>query len=611
MRIEPASHLRGTLRLPGDKSISHRYAILGAMAHGATHVTNYSPSQDCESTLTCLRMLGCKPEFQNGELVIESDGWEHFEPPVAMLDAGNSGTTIRLMSGVLAAQPFTSAIGGDDSLNRRPMKRIVDPLAAMGASIEARPGSYPPLTIHGRRLKGIRYTTPVASAQVKSCLLLAGVAASGTTTVIEKTQSRDHTERALPIFGVEARREGLQCRVLGGTRLFAARVQVPGDFSAAVYFILAALLVPGSEILIPGVGLNPTRTRLLTLLEGAGAGIEVRHDRLVQGEPVGDLRVTFSEEVGQRFPPVISGRWIPNLIDEIPSLAVLGTQLAKGFTVKDATELRKKESDRIGSIAFNLRELGLEVEESADGFHIPAGQTLQGGRVRTFGDHRIAMAFSLAGLIAPEGIELDDPDCVAISFPGFFQELARLGGGRESEASPIGKRHVFLVGFMASGKSTVGRRLGKRMGLPFLDLDSLIEEEQGTSINDLFSTRGEAFFRHLETRMLARAVAGPPCLLALGGGAFSSDLNREMVLKSGVSVWLKVPLELARQRCLGDRHRPHAQDPAQLERLFRQRQKDYGQAHLHIEVERKSPRAISAEIVRKIQEVLNGMDQNH
>jgi 3-phosphoshikimate 1-carboxyvinyltransferase len=426
MQIAPTTEFRGEINLPGDKSISHRYAILGALAEGVTRIFNFSPSQDCSSTLACLASLGVKVARSNSTVSISSSGWKNLSTPETRLNAGNSGTTIRLLSAVLAARPFHSTIEGDASLNQRPMRRIIDPLTLMGASITARDNQYPPLAIQGGVLRGIRYPLPIASAQVKSCVLLAGLQARGVTTVIEPAPSRDHTERALPLFGARLESKGREISVEGGQNLVPAEARVPGDFSGAVFFIIATLLIPGAVIRIRDVGINPTRTGLLTLLVNAGADIQTSHQQDLNGEPVADLTIRYSDQVFHSFPAEIAGEWIPNLIDEIPALSVLGTRLKKGLLIKDAQELRKKESDRIQAVAGNLLRLGIQVQESPDGLYIPPGQRLRGGKVLTGGDHRIAMAFAVAGLIADAPVELDDPGCCAVSFPGFFDALDSL-----------------------------------------------------------------------------------------------------------------------------------------------------------------------------------------
>ncbi len=426
MRIEPVSSFRGEIVLPGDKSISHRYAILGAMAKGTTRISHFSRSQDCQSTLRCLKKLGIGIRQSENELEIQSEGWKRFQKPKELLDAGNSGTTIRLLSALLSASPFVSTIQGDDSLNRRPMERIIRPLTQMGAKIEAVQDDFPPLRISGSQLRGIHYRLPVASAQVKSCVLLAGLMAQGETTAVEEAASRDHTERALPFFEAVFRRENHESTVTGPASLKAVQMEIPGDFSAAVFFIVAGLLVPDAKICLRRVGVNPSRTGLLTLLENAGARVERTNLREFNAEPVCDLKICFSHEPLKRFPAEISGKWLPNMIDEIPVLAILATRLEQGLRVRGGEELRKKESDRIKSIVVNLKNLGVQVEEYPDGFSVPPGQQIQGGRVQTFGDHRIAMAFAVAGLIARRPVELDHPSCVSVSFPEFFEKLRSL-----------------------------------------------------------------------------------------------------------------------------------------------------------------------------------------
>ena len=428
MRIEPVSSFRGEIALPGDKSISHRYAILGAMAHGTTRISHFSQSQDCQSTLRCLKQLGLGIRQSENELEIQSEGWTRFQKPKELLDAGNSGTTIRLLSALLSAAPFVSTIQGDNSLNHRPMERIIRPLTQMGAKIEAFQDDFPPLRISGAQLRGIHYLLPVASAQVKSCVLLAGLMAQGETTAVEEIPSRDHTERALPFFEAVFRGENHESTVTGPASLKAVQMEIPGDFSAAVFFIVAGLLVPDAEICLRRVGVNPSRTGLLTLLEDAGARVERTNLQEFNAEPVCDLKICFSRELLKRFPAEISGKWLPNMIDEIPALAILATRLEQGLRVRGGEELRKKESDRIKSIVVNLKNLGVQVEEYPDGFFVPPGQQIQGGRVQTFGDHRIAMAFAVAGLISTRPVELDHPSCVSVSFPEFFERLQSLTG---------------------------------------------------------------------------------------------------------------------------------------------------------------------------------------
>lgn len=423
-RIDPVrAPLGGEVQVPGDKSISHRYALLGGMAGGTTRIRNFSSSEDCQATLSCIEALGAGVARDASRVEITSPGWRRFTPPARTLDVHNSGTTIRLLSALLAAGRFSSRVQGDSSLNQRPMKRIMDPLIRMGARIEARDGGFPPLLIQGGGLTGVRYRLPIASAQVKSCVLLAGMMAEGETEVEETGPSRDHTERALPFFGVPLIRNGTCLRVRGGARLHGVDFRIPGDFSSALFFLVAGLLVPGSRIALKRVGVNPSRVGFLSLLEEAGIRVERSNPTESNGEPVCDLQIRADPRVRKQFPNQISGDWVAQLIDEIPALAILGTSLDRGFQVRDAQELRHKESDRIHSVVVNLRQLGVEVREFPDGFVIPPGSRIRGGKVRTFGDHRIAMAFALAGLAAESPVELDRPECVAVSYPDFFQHL--------------------------------------------------------------------------------------------------------------------------------------------------------------------------------------------
>jgi 3-phosphoshikimate 1-carboxyvinyltransferase len=423
-RIDPVrAPLKGEVQVPGDKSISHRYALLGGMARGTTRIRNFSSSEDCQATLSCIEALGVGVVRDASQVEISSPGWRRFTAPARALEVQNSGTTIRLLSALLAAGRFSSQVQGDSSLNQRPMKRIMDPLSRMGARIEAREGRFPPLLIQGGRLTGIRYRLPIASAQVKSCVLLAGLMAEGETEVEETGPSRDHTERALPFFGAPLTQSGARLRVRGGARLRGVDFRIPGDFSSALFFLVASLLVPGSRIALKGVGVNPTRAGFLSLLEEAGIRVESSNATESNGEPVCDLQIRADSQVRKQFPNEISGDWVAQLIDEIPALAILGTRLERGFKVRDAQELRHKESDRIRSVVVNLRRLGVDVRELPDGFVIPPGSRIRGGRVRTFGDHRIAMAFALAGLVAESPVELDRPECVAVSYPDFFRHL--------------------------------------------------------------------------------------------------------------------------------------------------------------------------------------------
>ena len=432
--IQPARRIAGGLRLPGDKSISHRYALLGAIAEGATTIRNYAPGADCASTLRCLEQLGVaitrqEVNVQTGEpaeeVIISGRGLLGslgFLACSETLDAGNSGSTIRMLSGLLAGHPFRSVITGDESLRRRPMQRIIEPLTRMGATIRARDGNFPPLQIDGTRLHGMEYSLPVASAQVKSAVLLAGLLAEGHTTVTEPVQTRDHTEIALAQFGAEIERNPRRTTVCGGIRLKGQQLVVPGDLSSAAFFLCAALLFPGSDLYLQDVGLNPTRTALLDFLTGLGAQIKLLHLGETAGELIGDVHVTGGRLHGGE----IGGEMAASLIDEIPVLAVLGTQTADGLVVRGAEELRVKESDRIATVAENLQRMGAKVEVFPDGFAIPGKQSLSGAELDSFGDHRIVMAFAVAALAAKGETRLRHSEAATVSFPGFFEQLERV-----------------------------------------------------------------------------------------------------------------------------------------------------------------------------------------
>ncbi|MBI1898816.1 MAG: 3-phosphoshikimate 1-carboxyvinyltransferase [Acidobacteria bacterium] len=417
--ISPAATVSGFVRPPGDKSISHRYAIIAAIAEGASRIHNYSTGADCQSTLSCLRDLGAVVENREGVLAISGHGRYGLRQPSGMLDAGNSGSTIRMLSGILAAQPFSTSIGGDESLSRRPMDRIMKPLGDMGATIHARAGRFPPLQIEGGPLRAIDYTLPVASAQVKSCILLAGLYAGGATTVREPVRTRDHTELALREFGAEVESARGVIRVQANPRLEARELLVPGDLSSAAFFMVAALLVPDSELAILSVGLNPTRAALVEFLVSAGARIRVTNVQERGGELIGDLQIKGGRVLGG----LIEKELTAALIDEIPVLAVLGAASELGLTVRDAGELRVKETDRIATLAENFRRMGVSMEVMAEGFHVPGKQRFAGAQVDSFGDHRIAMACAVAALAADTETTILNADAASVSFPEFFDTL--------------------------------------------------------------------------------------------------------------------------------------------------------------------------------------------
>jgi 3-phosphoshikimate 1-carboxyvinyltransferase len=358
---------------------------------------------------------------EDDRITIVGRGLGGLRQPAGALDAGNSGSTMRMLAGILAGQPFKSCLIGDTSLSRRPMKRIIDPLTQMGARIGSAPGWLPPLEIQGSALRPIRYQPSVASAQVKTAVLFAGLFAEGETVVEEPVGTRNHTEIALEQMGAEIKRHNQTILIRGRARLHGVQIQVPGDISSGAFFMVAALMLPGSEILLQGVGLNPSRTAIIHLLKSMGARIEVADLQVQSGEPVGDLRVTFGPLEGGEIPADA----IPNLIDEIPVLAVLGTRMRQGLSFRGAAELRVKESDRLQAVAENLRRMGAEVEEFPDGLHVPGQQKLHGAEIESYGDHRIAMAFAVAGLTTSDGVAIHGSECVAISFPDFFETLER------------------------------------------------------------------------------------------------------------------------------------------------------------------------------------------
>jgi 3-phosphoshikimate 1-carboxyvinyltransferase len=423
-KIAPAKRIEGVVELPGDKSISHRYAIISALAEGASEIRNYSSAADCKSTLDCLRRLGVEIESHDRTIRVKGKGLRGMKAPGRTLDAGNSGTTMRLLIGVLAGQSFSSAITGDGSLRRRPMRRVLDPLAAMGAEISARDGGLAPLAIHGTPLHSIDYTPPVASAQVKSAILLAGLYAEGQTSVHESVATRDHLEIALREFGARVSSGKGVVRIQGGPRLEGRGLTVPGDLSAAVFFIAAALILPGSNVILHDVGLNPTRTRILDFLISIGASIHVASLQSRDGELVGDLAVRHAPLVGGE----ISGAQVAEMIDELPMLAALAPFTRKGIEIRGAQELRVKESDRVSALAESLGRMGARVEEFPDGLRVEglgAGK-LRGAKIDPRGDHRIAMALAVAGLGAEGTTLIQDAGCAAVSFPDFFATVERM-----------------------------------------------------------------------------------------------------------------------------------------------------------------------------------------
>ena len=420
MIIKRANSMKGELTVPGDKSISHRGIMFGAIAEGTTELEGFLDGADCRSTISCFRQMGIEISQDHDRVQIHGKGLYGLRQPKDMLDAGNSGTTVRLISGILAGQPFTTQLTGDASIQKRPMKRIMTPLSLMGASIRSLAGNdCAPLEIHGGSLVPIHYDSPVASAQVKSCVLLAGLYAEGQTSVTEPVPSRDHTERMLSGFGAEITSRERTATVTGHPRLIGQHITIPGDISSAAYFIAAGLICPNSDLYIRNVNTNPTRAGILTVAKQMGAKITLENQRVVSGEEVCDIHVVSSDLHGTQ----IDRELIPSLIDEIPVIAVMAA-FAEGTTViKDAQELKVKESNRIDSVTENLNAMGADAIPTEDGMIIHGGRPLHGTRILTRSDHRIAMSFAIAGLAADGETTFDDPGCIDISYPTFFETL--------------------------------------------------------------------------------------------------------------------------------------------------------------------------------------------
>ena len=423
--VRPARTVQGLVRIPGDKSISHRYAMLAAIARGTSRFHNFSAARDCASTLGCVAELGVAwRRADDGAIEVTGVGGQ-LKPPTAPLDCGNSGSTMRMLSGILAGQPFTSELFGDESLSRRPMARIIKPLSEMGAKIISSDGGRPPLKIHGGSLHAIHYKPEVASAQVKSCVLFAGLFARGDTVIEEPIRTRDHGELALQAFGAEVERNGNAARIRGGQPLTAIEAHVPGDLSSAAFFLCAAAVFPGSQLSLPGILMNPTRARLLDILMQMGLKVSVAQIEQHHGEQVGAIEAHGATWQGG----TIAGADTAALIDEIPVLAAIAPYSDNGLEVRDAKELRVKESDRIAAVATNLRKMGAEVDERPDGLRVFGRQRLHGAELDSFGDHRIAMAFAVAALRAEGETTIHGADAAGVSYPSFFDDLRTIAGG--------------------------------------------------------------------------------------------------------------------------------------------------------------------------------------
>jgi 3-phosphoshikimate 1-carboxyvinyltransferase len=428
--VHPAKHLTGGVEPPGDKSISHRYAMISALAEGTSELRHFAAAADCHSTLDCMKALGAEVKIDKDTVRVTGRGLRGLKGARRALDAGNSGTTMRLLAGILAGQEFASQLTGDASLQKRPMKRVVGPLRQMGADIRARDDNFAPLEIRGGRLRAIDFKMPMASAQVKSAVLLAGLFAEGETIVTEPARTRDHTELALEEFGAPIEKSGKTIRIQGlgagngSAKLQARSLDIPGDLSSAVFFIAAASLFPDSNLLIHNVGLNPTRTAILDVFASMGASLQMLSVRCAHGEIVGDLAVKGTSLKGG----VIEGEQIPLVIDELPMLAALGPYTEQGIEIRDAAELRVKESDRIAALAENLRRMAATVEERPDGLRVEGRRAgrLRGAEIEPHSDHRIAMAFAVAALAADGPTLIRDADCAGVSYPKFFDDLERV-----------------------------------------------------------------------------------------------------------------------------------------------------------------------------------------
>ncbi|MFK3958731.1 3-phosphoshikimate 1-carboxyvinyltransferase [Guptibacillus hwajinpoensis] len=424
--IVQAQSLKGTVTIPGDKSISHRAIMFGSIAKGTTRITNFLPGADCLSTISCFKQMGVQIEQDGASVVVEGKGIDGLREPSELLDVGNSGTTFRLMMGLLAGRPFHSVLAGDESIAKRPMNRVTVPLSQMGAAIDGREnGTFAPIAIRGGNLSGITYDSPVASAQVKSGILLAGLQADGVTTVTETHRSRNHTENMLEGFGVKVKRDGLSVSVEGGQHLTATNVEVPGDISSAAFFLVAGAIVPNSTLTLLNVGINETRSGILDVLEQMGASLSIKNKRVVNQEEVADLTISTSDLSGT----TIEGEMIPRLIDELPVIALLATQANGKTVIRNAEELKVKETNRIDAVVEALQTLGASVTGTPDGMVIEGPTRLHGGQVSSLGDHRIGMMLAVAGCITEGSVQLELPEAIKVSYPDFFEHLKQLRAG--------------------------------------------------------------------------------------------------------------------------------------------------------------------------------------
>jgi 3-phosphoshikimate 1-carboxyvinyltransferase len=424
IKIKAIHKITGEVTVPGDKSISHRAVMFSSLAEGVTKIYGFLPGADCLSTISCFRKMGIQIEQEGDQVTVYGKGWFGLEEPSEILDVGNSGTTIRLMMGILSTQPFHSVLIGDSSIGRRPMRRVTKPLRQMDAKIDGRlNGEFTPIAIRGGNVKGIEYHSPVSSAQVKSSILLAGLQATGETTVYEPGKSRDHTERMLTSFGVEVDAFPEGVRIQGGQKLVSpGEIHVPGDISSAAFLMVAAAIVPGSHLLIKNVGVNPTRTGIIDVMKGMGASLELHNEREVNGEPVADIEVKYSSLHGTE----IGGELIPRLIDEVPIIAVLASQAEGKTVIRDAAELKVKETNRIDTVVAELGKMNVNVTPTEDGMIIMGKSSLRGAICNSHGDHRIGMSIAIAGLIGEGETGIENAESINVSFPGFFSILQHI-----------------------------------------------------------------------------------------------------------------------------------------------------------------------------------------
>ncbi len=590
-RVRPARLVRGRLSVPGDKSISHRYALLGALADGATTIRGYSPGADCRSTLSCLARLGVPIDERDGVLILSGRGIGGLRAADAALDCGNSGTTMRLMVGVLAGHEFASRLVGDASLSTRPMRRVIEPITRMGGRIEATDG-HAPLVVHGRHgLQGITHEALVPSAQVKSAILLAGLHATGQTVVVEAAATRDHTERALEAFGVAVERDGRRISVRGGSRLQACDVSVPGDFSSAAFWLVAAAALPGSRVEVFDVGLNRTRIGLLDVLRRFGARVTVEATETVGGEPRGAVIV----EGDRRRAIEVTPEEVPGLIDELPAVAALAAHGGRVEGTRGGRAARERErSDR--DARRGLPRFGRRRGRAAR--WLRRGRPFWRGGVRRTGPRARR---------SPDGHGLRDrrarrAGAVYDRRRGRRRDFLPWLFRDSRPAAVVTADKVYLVGFMGAGKTSVARALARRLDWRIVDVDALIEAREHRKVAEIFSTKGEPYFRALERTVLLDHLPERHVVVATGGGTFVDAANREAINRDGLSVWLDVPLKTLVERVPPDGRRPLAQDRPAFERLYQVRREAYRHARLHIQAGRRSVHDIVDEIVERLRQ---------